>query len=224
MSSTIQDRGRRRHRHRSMSVIALAAYGVVAAATSAAASTPPGSDETTTTAPAETTTTAPAETTTTEGASPSTDAATTTAAADGATTTAPAGAASNFATVLAEQCEGDTGQQLLASGLQVVMGTDGSLRIVEILLTCDVEFVGAVDAELGRPLTNVEAIIADPENRVTPNQAQTDLLNEELAIYWRVTDAWIQSQAGATAAAPTESSIPVEDVGTSVAEDTATTG
>ena len=45
--------------------------------------------------------------------------------------------------------------------------------------------------------TNVEAIIADPANDVTPNQAQTDLLNEELATYWRITDAWVQSQAGA---------------------------
>ena len=63
----------------------------------------------------------------------------------------PPAPTSNFAAVLAEQCEGDTGQQLLASGLQVVMGTDGSLRIVEILLTCDIEFVGAVDPELGRP-------------------------------------------------------------------------
>ena len=132
--------------------------------------------------------------------------------------------------MLAEQCEGDTGQQLLASGLQVVMGTDGSLRIVEILLTCDVEFVGAVDAELGRPLTNVEAIIADPDNRVTPNQAQTDLLNEELATYWRITDAWVQSQAGAapdegaTATAPIESSVPAEDVVTSTPQEPATTG
>ncbi|HET9546234.1 MAG TPA: hypothetical protein VFP09_05375 [Desertimonas sp.] len=133
--------------------------------------------------------------------------------------------------MLAEQCEGDTGQQLLASGLQVVMGTDGSLRIVEVLLTCDVEFVGAVDPELGRPLTNVEAIIADPENRITPNQAQTDLLNEELAIYWRVTDAWVQSQAGAsaldegvTSTVPAESSVPAGDVATSEPGEPATTG
>ena len=34
---------------------------------------------------------------------------------------------------------------------------------------------------LGRPTTNVEALIADPANNVTPNQAQTDLLNAELA-------------------------------------------
>ena len=42
---------------------------------------------------------------------------------------------------------------------------------------------------LGRPTTNVEALIADPANNVTPNQAQTDLLNAELATYWRIADA-----------------------------------
>ena len=68
------------------------------------------------------------------------------------------------------------------------MGTDGSLRIVEIALACDIEFVGAVDEALGRPTTNIEALIADPTNNVTPNQAQTDLLNEELAIYWRIAE------------------------------------
>ena len=140
MSSKRKDT-RRIHR-RSMSVTALAALAVLAVATPATATTPPGSDETTTTAAA--------ETTTTEAATSSTAAATSTSAAAATTTAAPA-PTSNFATVLAEQCEGDTGQQLLASGLQVVMGTDGSLRIVEVLLTCDVEFVGAVDPELGRP-------------------------------------------------------------------------
>ena len=96
------------------------------------------------------------------------------------------------------------------------MGTDGSLRIVEIALACDIEFVGPVDEALGRPTTNIEALIADPVNNVTPNQAQTELLNEELAIYWRIADAWATAQ-GATApdeAAPTtvvtESSAPEE--------------
>ena len=206
---------------------ALAALAVLATATSTMASTPPGSDETTTTAPA--------ETTPPDGTTPSTDDATSTSAAEAATTTAVATttAPTGFAAVLAEQCEGDNGQQLLASGLQVVMGDDGSLRIVEILLTCDIEFVGAVDPELGRPSTNVEAIIADPANNVTPNQAQTDLLNEELATYWRITDAWVQSQAGAptttsaagaTTTAPSESSVPVADVTTSGPEEPATTG
>lgn len=220
MSSKRKDT-RRIHR-RSMIVTTLGALAVLAVATPATATTPPGSDETTTTAAA--------ETTTTEAATSSTAAATSTSAAAATTTAAPA-PTSNFATVLAEQCEGDTGQQLLASGLQVVMGTDGSLRIVEVLLTCDVEFVGAVDPELGRPLTNVEAIIADPENRITPNQAQTDLLNEELAIYWRVTDAWVQSQAGAsaldegvTSTVPAESSVPAGDVATSEPGEPATTG
>ncbi len=114
-----------------------------------------------------------------------------------------------------------------------MIGEDGSLRIVEILLTCDVEFVGAVDPALGRPSTNVEAIIADPANNVTPNQAQTDLLNEELANYWRITDAWVQSQSGApttttaagdTTTVPTESSVPAADVATSGPEESATTG
>jgi hypothetical protein len=233
MTSTSKDRARVRRRLTSAAVVA--ALAVLATATSTTASTPPGSDETTTTAPAQTTT-APAETTTPDGTAPSTDDATSTSAAatttaGSATTTAPP---TGFAAVLAEQCEGDTGQQLLASGLQVVMGDDGSLRIVEIVLTCDIEFVGAVDPELGRPSTNVEALIADPANNVTPNQAQTDLLNEELATYWRITDAWVTSQAGApattttvasepSATAEVASSAPAELV-TSVPEESATTG
>ena len=104
---------------------------------------------------------------------------------------------SEFAAALEAECEGDTGNQLLASGLQVVIGADGSLRIVEIVLACDIEFIGAVDEALGRPTTNVEALIADPANNVTPSQDQTDLLNEELATYWRIADAWAQSQGGA---------------------------
>ncbi len=96
--------------------------------------------------------------------------------------------------MLAAECEGDTGQPLLADALQAAVGSDGSDRIVEILRTCDVEFVGAIDQALGRPTTNVEALIADPANNVTPNQAQTDLLNAELAVYWRIADAWALSQ------------------------------
>ncbi len=191
-----------------------AALAVLATATSAAATTPPGSDEPTTTVPAAPTTTA----------APSTADSTTTAPA-------PTTALTNFAATLAAQCEGDTGHQLLASGLQVLLGGDGSLRIVEILLTCDIEFVGAVDPTLGRPSTNVEAIIADPANNITPNQAQTDLLNEELASYWRITDAWVQSQAavpttttaGATTGVTAESSVPATDVATSAPDETATT-
>ena len=95
------------------------------------------------------------------------------------------------------------------------MGTDGSLRIVEIVLACDIEFIGAVDEALGRPTTNVEALIADPANNVTPSQDQTDLLNEELATYWRIADAWAQSQGGAA---------PDEDAtATTAAEAAATT-
>ncbi len=112
-------------------------------------------------------------------------------------------------------------------------GDDGSLRIVEILLTCDIEFVGAVDPTLGRPPTNVEALIADPANNVTPNQAQTDLLNEELAIYWRITDAWVQSQAAdadddvdgrSHDDRAAESSASGADVATSAPDEPATTG
>ena len=229
--TTSKDRARM-HR-RLMSATAVVGLAVLATATSTMASTPPGSDETTTTAAAETTTTEAAETTAPDGTTPSTDDATSTSAAAPTTTSATAttAAPTGFAAVLAEQCEGDTGHQLLASGLQVVMGDDGSLRIVEILLTCDVEFVGAVDPELGRPSTNVEALIADPANNVTPNQAQTDLLNEELATYWRITDAWVQSQAGAASTAagetttvPAESSVPADDVATSASEAPATTG
>ena len=196
-----------------------AALAVLATATSAAATTPPGSDETTTTVPAA------ADDDHRRAHRPSTADSTTTAPA-------PTTALTNFAATLAAECEGDTGHQLLASGLQVLLGEDGSLRIVEILLTCDIEFVGAVDPTLGRPLTNVEAIIADPANNITPNQAQTDLLNEELASYWRITDAWVQSQAatpttttaGATTTVTAESSVPAADVATSAPDETATTG
>ena len=131
--------------------------------------------------------------------------------------------------MLEAECEGDAGQQLLASGLQVVLGDDGSLRIVQIALACDIEFVGAVDETLGRPTTNIEALIADPANNVTPNQAQVDLLNSELAIYWRIADAWAQSQMGATTAdvtttVATASSAPASGVATSAPEETPTTG
>ena len=99
--------------------------------------------------------------------------------------------------MLAAQCEGDTGQPLLADALQEAVGSDGSNRIVEIVRTCDIEFVPPVDTELGRPTTNIEALIADPVNNVTPNQAQLDLLNAELDVYWRIADAWALTQAPA---------------------------
>jgi hypothetical protein len=113
--------------------------------------------------------------------------------------------------------------------VQNVAVPDGSLRVIEILRTCDVEFVGPVDEALGRPLTNVEALIADPVNNVTPNQAQLDALNAELAIYWRIANAWAQSQAGGTAAAGATTTVatgsaPASDVATSEAEESATTG
>ena len=136
--------------------------------------------------------------------------------------------------MLAAECEGDTGQPLLADALQAAVGSDGSDRIVEILRTCDVEFVGAIDQALGRPTTNVEALIADPANNVTPNQAQTDLLNAELAVYWRIADAWALSQpapagvttttvAGASATTSAGSSVPASDVSTSGPEGSSTT-
>ena len=60
-------------------------------------------------------------------------------------------------------------------------------------------------AALGRPTTNVEAIIADPANNVTPNQAQTDALNQELALYWRIAQSVLAQATGAstTTVAPT---------------------
>jgi hypothetical protein len=105
--------------------------------------------------------------------------------------------------MLAAQCEGDTGQPLLADALQEAVGSDGSNRIVEIVRTCDVEFVPPVDATLGRPTTNIEALIADPVNNVTPNQAQLDILDAELAVYFRIADAWAQAQAPAGTETPT---------------------
>jgi hypothetical protein len=128
--------------------------------------------------------------------------------------------------MLAEQCEGDTGQPLLADALQEAVGSDGSNRIVEIVRTCDIEFVAPVDAELGRPMTNVEALIADPANNVTPNQAQLDILNAELAVYWRIADAWAQTQAPAgtetsTTAAAESSSVPDSAASTSAASTSA---
>jgi hypothetical protein len=197
---------------------------VAASAQTAGATTEPTvpGDETTT--PDDSTTTEAAAPTTTAAASPTTTAA-------GATTTGPATASSaEFTATLEAECEGDTGHQLLASGLQVVMGADGSLRIVEIVLACDIEFVGPVDEALGRPTTNIEALIADPANNVTPSQAQTDLLNEELAGYWRTADAWAQSQTGAApddataTTAAEEAATPTTDApATSAAEEPATT-
>ena len=121
-----------------------------------------------------------------------------------------------FAATLAATCEGDAGHPLLAAALRNAALPDGSLRVVTVLQTCDVEFIGAVDAELGRPLTNVEELIADPVNNVTPNQAQRDVLNAELAVYWRLAEAWAQAQAGA--GAPTETEATADTAPTSVDE------
>jgi hypothetical protein len=174
----------------------------------------PTTDEPTTTAAeaAATTTTADAVATTTTGAT---------------TTTVATASSAEFTATLDAECEGDTGQPLLAAALRAAALPDGSLRVIELLQRCDVEFAGPVDAELGRPLTNVEALIADPVNNVTPNQAQLDQLNAELAIYWRIADAWVQAQAGGAAAetAPAvETSAPAtETVPPGTVEATATT-
>jgi hypothetical protein len=122
--------------------------------------------------------------------------------------------------MLAAQCESDTGQPLLADALQAAVGTDGSNRIVEIVRTCDIEFVPPVDTELGRPTTNIEALIADPVNNVTPNQAQLDLLNAELDVYWRIADAWALTQA----AAGTETSTTVAASTSAPEQSTSSTG
>jgi hypothetical protein len=198
---------------------------------SVAVSTQTAGATTAPTVPSDETTTPDDSITTTEAAAPTSAEPTTTAAAP--TTTGPATASSaEFTATLEAECEGDTGHQLLASGLQVVMGEDGSLRMIEIVLACDIEFVGAVDEALGRPTTNIEALIADPANNVTPSQAQTDLLNEELAGYWRTADAWAQSQAGAApdddataTSAAEEAATPTTDIpATSTPEEPATTG
>ncbi len=123
------------------SLVAAGAAGVVALSVVVSAQTAGATTETTvpgdeTTTPDGSATTEAPEPTTTTAAAPTTTAA--------ATTTGPATASSaEFAATLEAECEGDTGNQLLASGLQVVLGEDGSLRIVEIVLACDIEFVGA---------------------------------------------------------------------------------
>jgi hypothetical protein len=221
---------------------AVSALTVTATATSTGASGESStSEESSTSSSVEDTSTTDETSTTTGDSSSSTEVSTSSAptgssapsssAPDGS---APSLAAADFTAVLAAECEGDTGQPLLADALQAAVGSDGSNRIVEILRTCDVEFVGAIDPALGRPTTNVEALIADPANNVTPNQAQTDLLNAELALYWRIADAWAQSQLAATevtsttvaGAAPTAapgSSVPGSDVSTSGPEESSTT-
>jgi hypothetical protein len=103
---------------------------------------------------------------------------------------------------------------LLAAALLAAAAPDGSLRIVEIFQECDVEFVGEIDDAVGRPRTNVESLIADPVNNITPNQAQIDALNAELAVYWKIADAWAQSQQAAEA--PSDAEAP-----TTAAEDAA---
>jgi hypothetical protein len=155
-------------------------------------------------------------------ASPTTDEPATTAAEAADTTTSVAAASSEeFTATLDAACEGDSGHPLLAAALLEAAATDGSLRVIEIVQRCDVEFAGAVDADVGRPRTNVEGLIADPVNNVTPNQAQLDLLNAELSMYWRIADAWAQSQVPA---AP-ETSAPATDTAPPATEEApATTG
>lgn len=94
-----------------------------------------------------------------------------------------------------ELCPGLTGDPALTFALAAAAyGEDGevsgSARLAQVFVVCEVRFEGDVDAEVGRPRTNVEAIIADPVNEITPNQAQSDLLNLELLNYWRVVEAW----------------------------------
>jgi hypothetical protein len=147
-------------------------------------------------------------------------------AAAAPTTAGPATATSEeFAALLAAACDGDTGEPLLAVALLDVAAPDGSLRIAAIFEACDVEFVGEIDDEVGRPRTNVESLIADPVNNVTPNQAQLDALNAELAVYWRIADAWARSQQAA--AAPSDSEAPTAGEGNAPAttvSEPATTG
>jgi hypothetical protein len=232
----------RRSRTRWLAVIgavAVSALIVTASATSTGASGESSTtDESSTSSTVGGDTSTTDETSTTTGdSSTSTDASTSSTAESSTTavagaTTAPAGtgataSSEEFTATLASECEGDTGQALLADALQGAVGTDGSNRIVEIVRTCDIEFVGAVDEALGRPATNVEALIADPANNVTPNQAQLDLLNAELAIYWRIADAWAQTQVTATSVpgeSSTASSAPASDVSTSTPGESSTTG
>jgi hypothetical protein len=108
-------------------------------------------------------------------------------------------------------CPNQTGQALLAARLAELEGNDGSARIAQVLARCDVVFTGEVVAALGRPTTNVEAIIADPANDVTPNQAQTDALNQELTLYWRIAQSVLAQATGAsttTVAPSTATTVP----------------
>ena len=166
----------------------VAALAVMAVAAQAAATTPPDTSE-------------PAAPATSESAA-------------GPTATPAPATSEEFAATLAAECDGDAGAPLLAAALRAVAAPDGSLRIVEIFEACDVEFVGEIDVEAGRPRTNVETLIADPANNVTPNDAQIDVLDAELAVYWRIADAWAQTQQ--TSAAPSDGGAP-----TTAAEDTA---
>jgi len=79
-------------------------------------------------------------------------------------------------------------------------------------------FTGEVVAALGRPTANVEAIIADPANDVTPNQAQADALNQELTLYWRIAQSVLAQATGAsttTVASSTATTVPPSSVPTS---------
>ena len=102
----------------------------------------------------------------------------------------------DFATRLTtELCPGQAGDATLTFALAAaVYGADGEVtgspRLVQVFVVCEVRFEGDVDPEVGRPRTNVEAIIADPANEITANAAQTDLLDRELLTYWRVVEAW----------------------------------
>ena len=127
-------------------------------------------------------------------------------------------ASGSFDERLAALCPDQIGQPLLAAHLTELQDGDGSARIGQVLATCDVVFTGAVDAALGRPTTNVEAIIADPANNVTPNQAQTDALNQELALYWRIAQSVLAQATGAsttTVAPTTATTTPSSSVPTS---------
>ncbi len=83
-------------------------------------------------------------------------------------------------------CEDDKGNPNLAAELEELKAEDGSGRIITLIDWCELEFIeeDGIMEGYGRPNTNWEDLIANPDFDITPNEAQTNALNIYLLNRW----------------------------------------
>lgn len=83
-------------------------------------------------------------------------------------------------------CEDDKGNPTLATELEVLKGADGSRRLVTLIDWCELDFIeeNGIMPEYGRPNTNWEDAIRNPDLSITPNGAQLNAVNVYLSDEW----------------------------------------